>query len=256
MDNVNYNNDIINKKIKYSIKLIPYFIYEKFDVKDLYLLLGKDGRWKEWTAIGGMFDNNDNDINENNCILNCLNREINEETKELLELKNLNLQKCIKIKYKTEFIKYTLYSIIVFVRLNSMKQIKDKIKFFNTYNTNNFIKNKYPNTWRKYFELEDLQFVKVNDMKFYDSIYNTFNYLYLNKHKYKFDLIFYNDLINFFSNYKFKVSKFVDVMLPKFDPKFLQGLFLLIPFNFYIEDFIPHLFNILNDNKNVCCNCF
>jgi hypothetical protein len=105
-----------------------------------------------------------------------LNREINEETKELLELKNLNLQKCIKIKYKTEFIKYTLYSIIVFVRLNSMKQIKDKIKFFNTYNTNNFIKNKYPNTWRKYFELEDLQFVKVNDMKFYDSIYNTFNY--------------------------------------------------------------------------------
>jgi len=243
--------------IKYSIKIIPYFIYENKQTKskDLYMLLGKDSKWKEWTPIGGRREVNE--AGDLESVLHCLSREIYEETKELLELKKINLDKCIVKEFETKFRHGLLKTIFIFVRLNSMKDIKEKIKLFTSKNRDLKLKRKYIH-WKIFFEMDELQFIKVNDDKFFTLTFNTFLDLQKNKQYYtKFDNIFYEDIVdtfkNFLDEYKFDTREY---LYPRFDPKFLQGILSILPDCRYINDIITNLFTVLEKNKNVCSNCF
>ena len=248
--------------IFYATKIVPYYI----DSGKIFFLLGLSDVYKEHSSIGG------NCIRDEETIIDCLLREMNEESKKLLKLdldECFNLNTCKRFdyiiplssrKYKEIVIRSTMYFVEY---IGPIKKIYNLLALFRNKERDDMLREELKGKdIGVYFEFKDLDFIQVNSHIFKEYLINTFKdqHLRLNMYdKVHEDYMLYQHK-SLFDRYKIStLDKKTDNK--RFDIDFisgiLQGLFEYYGKIYYdVDDIIGDLLLFILDSNNRCQNKF
>lgn len=207
----------------YSSKIVPYF----FDKGKLLILLGLDAKYQEFSPLGGGCDK------QNETAAKCLLRELNEESRELLNLDELfDLSKCKAMRYTTKiysnrFGEMNINTTIFFIEWIGPKRDKNYVlDLFVDKDRNMKLKEEKGINSRPYFEMESLKLIQVNSEAFQEYLINTFKDQTL-RLKQRGDTVFRDNLLSryqsLFNLYKINyIDEKTDAK--RFDVEFIGGL--------------------------------
>lgn len=212
-----------------AAKIIPYYVQEG----EFYIVLGLDAKWKEWSALGGSCHIHKNTQQEytSQMIIECLQRELVEESKELFSLNQFDLS----LKSQSVLTPYRWGDSMThhyFAQWHHpLSELQDVIETFRSplYNQtflHNLITRKlHP---KVYYEMADLQIISVSSQILLDMINNTLRDFQLREayHK-KLDPVYYRWLAQCF--HRFFQSSIVPTNTTQcLDPRFLASLIVIL----------------------------
>lgn len=218
-----------------SVKLIPYVKYDtKINLSKrnkLCILLGLDAKYKELTPLGGTcIDRIPCNVIPTEKLKACLSRELDEESKGLLNLDNiLDFKNCKSMSNFNDLEWGRIYHLTYFTELklhsDNLHILLDKFQdpIFNKELSNKLI---LQNKSRKnYFEMSQLVLVTLDDDHFYNMIYLTIQHAQLFKEEtmkldHKLSDSIDRTLKYFYKEHPFDVKKY-NPNITRLDPRLL-----------------------------------
>jgi len=190
-----------------ALRIVPYYFdsYNKINI-----LLGLDSKYKEWTPFGGTCDMKTKCVDfTSEEVYTCLNRELNEESKELLQLDpDFNFNNCSYMEYLVNFgnpVHTSVHNRVYFVEFTGMNNSLKRHKFLNNFRSTKRdleLQQQLKERRKKikaYFEIEDVEFIQLNG-KFREYVDNTYRADRPgNKKESKIDPYFFKGLIDSFN---------------------------------------------------------
>lgn len=245
-----------------SVKLIPYLKHNN----KLCILLGLDSQFKELTPLGGTcLDRIACNKIPADKLKACLSRELDEESKSLLDLDNiLDFEKCKVMSTSNELEWGEIHHRTYFAELNlsdteerNLEALHTLLNTFQDPTFNKALEQKliHQNKNRKnYFEMSQLVLVTLDDDHFYNMIHATIQHVQLFKEEAmkldrKLSSSIDNILKRFFKEHPFDVKKY-NPSITRLDPRLLCWIIQSLQLtndkiyksiNDLIDDFISYL---------------